>query len=110
MLIDSLSGGKGKYGSVLMENKAGKCWKIRVRTKEKRGNYLKIIPKNHGADKFRAGSIAYMQKPEKYKRILQEEWEAFAVFADGKANWAGLPDPELRDICRTILNKLIYNQ
>lgn len=109
-IVNGLSnGGKEEFGSVIMEDSNGKGWKIKVRWKGKRGHYLKIKPRDHEAEKIHAGPTAYIDKPHKYKKILQEEWEAFAQFADGRSKWADLPDPELRNICQTILNRLIHD-
>ena len=112
-LLDKiLHGGREKYGSVLMEDKKGKGWKIRIRWKGSKGYYLKIKPKGQpeGQEmaKFRAGSSAYIEYPDEYKKILQEDWQCFALFAAGKSNWAGAPDPDLRGVCQDILNRLIY--
>ena len=98
---------KVEFGSVIMQASNGKGWKIKVRWKSSRGHYLKIKPRNHEAEKIRAGTTAYITKPGKYRKILQEEWEAFARFADGRSKWAGLADPELREICQMILNRLV---
>lgn len=103
-------GGMEKYGSVIVKDKNDRVWKIKVRWKGNRGHYLKFKdwPKKIKEEAFRAGTTACFQYPDEYRELLQEEWEAFALFADGNSEWAGRPDPKLREVCRAILHRLIY--
>jgi hypothetical protein len=103
--------GKKKCGSVILADDQGRGWKVRVRWTGNRGHYLKIAAKGHDAEEIRAGTIRYFDKPEKYERLAQAEWDAFAVLADGESDWAGREDdPELTAACTAVLTRLVAQQ
>ena len=101
--------GKDNIGSVRVRDMHGCLWKVRVRNSGKRGRYLKLKPKGHAADKFRASCDGY--KPDEYRAISENDWLGFMYFAEGYNDWEGRVDePELFVFVKYVLNKMIYSK
>lgn len=102
--------GKEKVGSVLIRDSKGRQWKIKVRTSERRGRYMKVKPVGHSTvEKFRLSAEGY--KPHKYDPVAEEVWADFAFFSEGKEKWEGhTEDKELTARVRKALDEMIHQR
>lgn len=103
-------GGRETIGSLEIEDEKGCAWKVKVKWSGDRGYYLKFKQRTGGADEFKASPTRYMKKPDRYKRMSQEEWELLACFTDGKERYAGITDPVVRVPALAVINDLIYGR
>lgn len=111
MLHKVFGHGKIKYGSIYLVDKSGLSWKIKVRWRDDRKNYLSIKRYPEETDDFKAAvGKKHFEKPWKYKELALEEWKVLAIYALKAKDLKSSPqeDSELKNLCTEILNDLVY--
>ncbi|BAY31587.1 hypothetical protein NIES2107_34480 [Nostoc carneum NIES-2107] len=71
--------GKDDLGETILCDSHNRKWKVKVRSSNKRGRYLKIYSYPDGKKKLRASAEQYKY----YLRITFDEWELFYRSATG---------------------------
>lgn len=98
-------GGKEKIGSSFyLKDEKGREWKVKVRRTGKRDEYVKFKHVDDSGDKlkFKAGVTSHSRKPDKYRKISNDEWSVLAIMAECDYNKSS----DLLEVCESILNRL----